>query len=393
MDAAKVAELKTFIQLVEKNPNILADPSLKFFRDYIERLGGKLPAAGHGGGASSTQKPSKAPLETDDDDIEDMDEEPRVPVEEESEAEEPEVVESEVELDNMDMTVEPDTDPPQQMGDATVEVTDEMREAAQAAKSKAMEALAEENYAEALQHLTVAIVSNPSSSILYGNRAMVLVKMKKPNAAIRDCDAALKLNPDSARAYKSRGEAKALLGMWEAAAEDLRLASRLDYDEEVAEFQKKVEPNAHRLQEHRRKYERLRKERVERVAEKERNRRKKAAQAAYEAQKRSEEARKQSQQQQQSGPRRGPPMPGGGFGGMPTGMGFGGGMPGGMGGGGMPDMSQMLNDPELMAALQDPEVMAALQDVMKNPANLAKHQSNPKVAPLIRKFMGKFGSP
>lgn len=31
--------------------------------------------------------------------------------------------------------------------------------------------------------------------------------------------------------------------------------------------------------------------------------------------------------------------------------------------------------------------------VMKNPANLAKHQANPKVAPVIAKMMGKFAGP
>jgi len=93
-------------------------------------------------------------------------------------------------------------------------------------------------------------------------------------------------------------------------------------------------------------------------------------------------------------------MPGGFPGGMPGGMpgSFPGGMPGGSPGGmpgGMPNMdySNILNDPELMAAFSDPEVMAALQDVMKDPANLAKHQSNPKVAPIIAKMMGKFGGP
>lgn len=30
---------------------------------------------------------------------------------------------------------------------------------------------------------------------------------------------------------------------------------------------------------------------------------------------------------------------------------------------------------------------------MKNPANLAKHQANPKVAPIIAKMMSKFGGP
>lgn len=31
--------------------------------------------------------------------------------------------------------------------------------------------------------------------------------------------------------------------------------------------------------------------------------------------------------------------------------------------------------------------------VMKDPANLAKHQANPKVAPIIAKMMNKFGGP
>ena len=35
-------------------------------------------------------------------------------------------------------------------------------------------------------------------------------------------------------------------------------------------------------------------------------------------------------------------------------------------------------------------VLVGFYSVMKNPANLAKHQSNPKVAPIIAKMMGKF---
>ena len=48
------------------------------------------------------------------------------------------------------------------------------------------------------------------------------------------------INPDSARGYKWRGEAHALLGNWEQAAKDLHLASQLDYDEEIAAALKKV---------------------------------------------------------------------------------------------------------------------------------------------------------
>ena len=35
----------------------------------------------------------------------------------------------------------------------------------------------------------------------------VYVKLQKPNAAIRDCDKAIQINPDSAQAYRQRGKA------------------------------------------------------------------------------------------------------------------------------------------------------------------------------------------
>ncbi|WZZ31991.1 hypothetical protein YC2023_015392 [Brassica napus] len=50
------------------------------------------------------------------------------------------------------------------MGDASVEVTDENREAAQEAKGKAMEALSEGNFDEAIE--------DPTSTIMYGNRGI-----------------------------------------------------------------------------------------------------------------------------------------------------------------------------------------------------------------------------
>ncbi|CAI5470057.1 unnamed protein product [Closterium sp. Yama58-4] len=398
MDAQKIAELKAFVQLCQKTPAILADPKLEFFRDYLESLNAEVPGEAYGlktGAAPKAEKVEEpSTMESEASKVEE-------PEEEEEEEEEPEIVESDVEIDE-EGVVEGDDDPPQQMGDASKEVGEEQRDAAQAAKAKAIEALAEDNLEAAVAHLTEAILNNPTSALLYGNRAGVFVRMKKPNAAIRDCDEALKLNPDSARAYKSRGEAKALLGQWEAAAADLRLASRLDYDEEVNSFLKLVEPRAHRLEEHRRKYERLRKEREERVAAKERQRRRKAAQKAYEEEKKREEERKNAARGAGGGggfpggfPAGMGGMPGGFPGGMPAGMGGMGGMGGmpGMGGGagGMPDMSQMLNDPELLMALQNPAVMAAMQDVMKNPANLLKYQNDPTVGPVLMKLMSKFG--
>ena len=59
------------------------------------------------------------------------------------------------------------------------------------------------------------------------------MKLQKPNAAIRDCDEAIKINPDSAQGYKWRGKAHCLLGSWEAAAKDLQMSCRLDYDDDA----------------------------------------------------------------------------------------------------------------------------------------------------------------
>ena len=35
----------------------------------------------------------------------------------------------------------------------------------------------------------------------------MFLKLQKPNAAIRDCNEAVKINPDSAQGYKWRGKA------------------------------------------------------------------------------------------------------------------------------------------------------------------------------------------
>jgi tetratricopeptide (TPR) repeat protein len=71
------------------------------------------------------------------------------------------------------------------------------------------------------------------SALLYAKRAECFLKLKRPNAAIKDADAALAFNPDSAKALKARGTAHRLLGGWEAAAADLGAAQSIDFSEEV----------------------------------------------------------------------------------------------------------------------------------------------------------------
>ncbi|PWZ25645.1 FAM10 family protein [Zea mays] len=396
MDASKLRELRDFVEACKKNPSLLADPNLSFFRDYLQSLGAKIPAA-----APSFESPKRSSMDDIDDDGDDDDDlDMRDPTPERDELDE-EIVESDLELEGEIVQSDHD-DPPQKMGNPSVEVTEENRDASQEAKGKAMEAISEGKLEDAIEHLTNAIVLNPLSAIMYGTRASVFIKMKKPAAAIRDANAALEvINPDSAKGYKTRGMAYAMLGKWEEAAHDLHTASNMDYDEEINAVLKKVEPNAHKIVEHRRKYERLRKEREEKRAQRDRLRQRAEAQAAYDKAKRKEQS--SSRSSGGASPRGFPGgMPGGGFPrGMPGGGFPGGGMPGGFPGGGMPggfpggvpgnvDMSKILNDPDLMAAFSDPEVMAALQDVMNNPANFAKHQANPKVGPIIAKMMAKF---
>ncbi|PSS08077.1 TPR repeat-containing thioredoxin TDX like [Actinidia chinensis var. chinensis] len=295
----KDAELKLFVEQCKSNPSILHNPSLAFFKTYLQSLGARIPP--------ETPKSDKG-----DEDILDSQEyldakKPDLSTDDKSD----DIVESDVELDDTDVVL-PDYDPPQKMGDTSIEVTEENMDAAQISKSKAVNSISEGKLHEAIDHLTEAIMLNPSSAILYATRgdsyifviilliclgcpyippspwkltllisANVYVKLTKPNAAIRDADAALQINPDSAKGYKIRGMARAMLGQWEAAARDLHVASKLDYDEEIGQ----VEPNAHKIDEHRRKYERLRKERELRKIEREWQRRRAEAQAKYESEK------------------------------------------------------------------------------------------------------------
>ncbi|KAF3324180.1 TPR repeat-containing thioredoxin TDX isoform X1 [Carex littledalei] len=259
MEKEKIADLRAFVSYMKSNPSDINDPSLAFFKDYLLSLGAPIPA-------KSTPRSPKA--EQDFSDLED------------------EIIESDLELDGE--IIEPENDPLPQMGDFAKEVSEEDRDAAQMHKSNAIEALSEGNLEEAISQLTMAILLNPTSSILYATRASVFVKLKRPNAAIVDANRATEINPDSAKGYKSRGMAKAMLGKWEEAASDLHLAAKLDFDEEINVVLKQVEPIVHKIEEHRRKYERLRKEREMKKAQAERQRRRAEAESHQKANKSSE---------------------------------------------------------------------------------------------------------
>ncbi|KAL1327935.1 hypothetical protein HN51_037917 [Arachis hypogaea] len=231
MESGKILELRQLIEACKSNPSFIHDPSLSFFKSYLLSLGARIPP-----------NPKTEPVDVDD------------------------IVESDIDLDDSDL-VEPDNDPPLKMGDPSAQVTPDMIDAAQLAKSRAIDYISQNKLDQAVEQLTEAILLNPHSAILYATRASVLLKLKKPNAAVRDADTALKINQDSAKGYKVRGMARAMLGLWEEAASDLHVASKLDYDEDIGMALKKVEPNVRKIEDHRRKYERLRKHKEEKRAE------------------------------------------------------------------------------------------------------------------------------
>ncbi|XP_077308678.1 hsc70-interacting protein [Lithobates pipiens] len=345
MDPRKIHDLREFVNLCKSNPAILHRPQLKFFTEWLLSLGASI----------QSPPPEESFKESETDEIK----EERVP----SPTPQPVSEESDLDIDN-EGVIAPDDEPPQEMGNDDLEVTEEMMDKATEKKVEAIDALGDGDFQKAIDLLTEAIKLNPQIAMLYAKRASVYVKLQKPNAAIRDCEKAIAINPDSAQPYKWRGKAHRLLGHWEESAQDLAMACKLDYDEEASEMLKEVQPRAQRIAEHRRKYERKQKERL--VNERKEHLRK--AKEENERAQREEEARRQT----------GAEFPG-----------FPGGFPGGFAG--MPGVGDILSDPEVLAAMQDPEVMAAFQDVAQNPANISKYNTNPKVMNLISKLSSKFG--
>jgi len=350
----QLALLHQFIDICQAKPEILHLPEMKFYRDYLESLGAKIPPPAQSPKEEPRAKtpPAQKPASP-------------IIVDEPEEIDE-ESAESELELDQTGV-IPPDTEEPLPMGDTSIEATEERMEQADEKRSAAANAFSEGNFEDALKLFTEAIELNPGSALLHAKRANVLLKLNKPMAAIRDCDKAISINPDSAQPYKFRGRAHRFLGQWEEAFRDLAMACKLDYDEQGHEWMKEVEANAKKVQEHKRKQERKREEREL----KKRAARVKKAKEEYERQKSQEKQRPEEEFDDDD-------MGMGGF--------------AGAGGGGMPPgFADIFSDPELMEAFKDPDVAAAFADVSKNPLNIGKHQSNPKVAKVLEKLAQKMG--
>ena len=231
-----------------------------------------------------------------------------------------------------------------------------------AAKEAAAEAVAAEKYDEAIEKYTEAVVIAPSA-LTYAKRAECFIKLRKPNAAIRDCDAALKINPDSAKALKIRGAAQRYLGQYAAANADLSKGLQIDFDEHYGDIHKAVLSRVHEMH----------------VAEGKARAQKEAEAKAKAAEARARAAADAANAANAAGS------------GMPSGGMPGGGMPGGMPNVPPEMLEKLTSDPELMKAMQNPKVMQAMQAMMSNPMAAMQYMSDPEVGPVLQKLMGLFG--
>lgn len=248
IDQDSLAKLKAFIDICDAKPELLRNPELSFFKNYIESLGGKIPETKM---SAPEEKVSPEPTETPSEPIEEIESDP----------------ESVLEFDTTGC-VEPDeiNEAIQVMGDSEKEeVTQEEEDQADEKRMEAAGQFSEGNFDKAVELYGEAIKLNPKSALLYSKRSQVFLKLNKPNACIKDCTRALELNCDSAPAYKFRGRAYRLLGEWEKSAKDLRQAVKIDFDEQSDEWLKEVQPIAHKIEQHNLKLERKKAEKAERL--------------------------------------------------------------------------------------------------------------------------------
>ncbi|VDL85059.1 unnamed protein product [Nippostrongylus brasiliensis] len=177
--------LKQFVNNVRANTDILHEPAFDFFKEFMEDKTARIDPAWY---MYADLKPwrtcgTRRFILV----------EPPIPYP--------------TDIDNSGVIEPDDNSEPLPMGDPSKEATDEDLEKANEARDKAMEAFSDGNFDDALKYYTEAIELNPGLAILHAKRANVLLKLKRPVAAIADCDKAISINADSAQGYKFRGRA------------------------------------------------------------------------------------------------------------------------------------------------------------------------------------------
>ncbi|GAB4818900.1 hypothetical protein N2152v2_005946 [Parachlorella kessleri] len=98
---------------------------------------------------------------------------------------------------------------------------------ADAVKDKANQAFKDKHYQQAVDLYTEALAINPSSSVLYSNRAFAHIRLEEYGSAMADASKALECDPQYAKAYYRRGDAAFALSHFKDAVRDFRAAAKL----------------------------------------------------------------------------------------------------------------------------------------------------------------------
>lgn len=135
-----------------------------------------------------------------------------------------------------------ESDPYPPLPDPTEASTGDRAKAAaaqrQQTEKEAAAALAANDVQRAVDAYTLAMRTTGATAMMLANRAALLLKLKRPCAAIRDCTAALKINGSMVKAFRVRGIAHRKLGHWRRAHSDVSEAQALKFDAATAEMQK-----------------------------------------------------------------------------------------------------------------------------------------------------------
>ncbi|KAA6363228.1 MAG: putative Hsp-70 Interacting Protein, partial [Streblomastix strix] len=292
MEKNKLAELRLFIAELEKTPQLIHHPDLKFFKDYLVKLGASIPE----------QKPEKKQEAKPEKKAEAKPEpkpepKPKPQPASQKEEESDEAEEEQILLENPDLPIVEPSDE-----DVALPIPEPKEEPdyekASELKAQAVEAQSNGDLVEALRLITASIEENPNSTINIGVRGNILLKLNRPVGALADGEEAIQRNPDSAKGYLVRGKAHSLLGHFVKAYEDIQQAQKIDYNDDAAEYVRPLEKKVAYLRavegRERRKTD-LQKEKQKKKDQKERERR--IAEAKAEREKEDKQRKEQEKQQ------------------------------------------------------------------------------------------------
>jgi len=105
----------------------------------------------------------------------------------------------------------------------------------------------EGNVPGAIALYTEAMRSSGATAMMLVTRATLLLRQRRPCAAIRDCTAALRINASMVKAYRVRGTAHRKLGHWRRAHRDLSEAQGLKQDTATGELHRVVAAHVAKL--------------------------------------------------------------------------------------------------------------------------------------------------